>query len=98
RTWFEIRDALEPRNVEQDTACENAILEVMNGILLVAAFQHGVGIGLVAVIEHAVLVDVRKRIQMSVSDAMVTNADPVIADGKHLVLVGKRIVDRLDGV
>jgi hypothetical protein len=34
-------------------------------------------LGLVAVVEHAVLVDVRERVEMCVCDAVIANSDPV---------------------
>ena len=90
RTRLQIRNAFEPRNVEQDAARENPILEVVDGILLRGrSFNTAVRIGLVAVVEHAVVVDVRKQIQVRVGDPVVADPEPVVADGKHLVLVGK---------
>src|ERR1700722_14274126 len=54
RARFQIRNTLEPRNVDQDAARKNSALDVVDGIFCVALFQHGVRIGLVAVVERAV--------------------------------------------
>src|SRR5947209_14130506 len=51
RTRLQIRNAFQPRNVEQDAARENPALEIVDGILRVATLQHRVGIWLVAVVE-----------------------------------------------
>jgi len=40
-TGLQIGNSLETRNIEQDAARENPVLEIMNRILLMPAFQDG---------------------------------------------------------
>ena len=59
-----------------------------------AVLQHDGGIGFVAVIEDAVEVNVRERIEMRVRDAVRDDADAVGAYGDHAVLERIGVVDR----
>ena len=53
---------------------------------------------LVAVVEHALLVDVGERVEVRVGDAVITHGDPVGGDALHRDLVRLRIVDGLYGI
>ena len=71
----------------------------MNRILRVTiGFLHLVRVRLVAVIEHTVIINVRKRVEVRMRDAMECHADPVGAKPEHLMLIGLRIVDCLFGI
>ena len=52
----------------------------------------------VAVVEHAVGIDVRKRVEMGVRDAVIAHRNPIRPDPEHGVLIRIRIVDGLQGV
>ncbi len=62
--------------------------------LRMAVLQDALGIGFVAVVENAVVVNVRERIEMRVRDAVRDDADTVGADGDHAVLERIGVVDR----
>lgn len=70
----------------------------MDRILGVALLHYTVGVRFVAIEEGAVVVDMRERIQVRVSDSVVSDADLVHSDREHLDLVRISIVDRFDGV
>ena len=98
RPRLQVRHALQPGDVDEDAAGHDAALQVVDGVLLVPVFHDGVGVGRVAVVEDAVVVDVGEGVEMGVGDAVIPDGDAVRADADHLVLVGIGVVDGLDGV
>ena len=98
RPRLQVRHAPQPRDVDEDAARHDAALQVVDGVLLVPVLDHGVGVRRIAVVEDAVVVDVGERVEMGMGDAVVLDRDSVRADPDHLVLVGRRVVDGLDGV
>ena len=64
RSRFEIGHALQPWNVNEDAARDDAVLDVVDRILLMTLLDHRVCVRRVAVVEDALLVDVGERIEM----------------------------------
>ena len=62
------------------------------------ALHHAAGVGLVAVVENAVVVDVRQRIEVGMRHAMRYDSHAVGADRDHVVFERIGVVDRLFGV
>src|SRR4029434_8098919 len=83
-TGLEILHSPKLRNVDKDAAREDSILEVVNRVLCMGVgFLHLLGIRLVPVIEHAVIVDMRKRVEMSVCDSVERHANTISAKRQH---------------
>ena len=66
--------------------------------LRVAVLHDAVGVGLVAVVENAVVVNVRQRIKVGVRNAVWDDAKSVFPDGDHAVLERIGVVDGFLGV
>jgi hypothetical protein len=62
------------------TAREDAVLDVVNRVGRVAIAHDRRWIEPMAVVEHAVVVDVRQRLQMRVRDAVIAHRDGIAAD------------------
>ena len=81
RRSAQIRHTLEPRNVDQDAAREDPVLEIDDRVPRMAACLHHRGrVWFVAVVENAVVVDVRQRVEVGMSDAVecyANRSDPI---------------------
>ena len=89
RSRLQVFDSLQPRDVDQDAAGHDAVLEVVNRIPAVAAaLRDGIRIRLVPVVEHTVVRDMRQRIEVGVRIAVIP--DLVLIDPHAQVCVPER--------
>src|SRR4029453_1555330 len=96
RARFEILHALELRDIDEDPTSEDSILEIVNRVFGVTVCLLDLfGIRLVAVVKHAVVVDVRERVEMRMSNSVERDSDTIGTESKHLVLIWLWIIYRL---
>src|SRR6266581_2874602 len=92
---LEIFHRLELRDVDEYPAGEDSILEIVNRVFRVpVGLLHLFRVRLVAVVKYAVVVDVRKRVEMSMRYSVERDADPIGSECEHLVLIRLWVIDR----
>ena len=98
RARLEVVHALEPRDVHQHAARDDAVLEVVDGAARMAVRQHLLLVRHVAVVGRPVVEDVGERVDVRHAVAVVADVPPVAAEAVDLLDERAAVVDRRLGI
>ena len=85
--------ALQPRDVHQDAAREDAVLGHVDRVPRMALGEHRLVVVDVAVVRHAVVRAVGQRVDVGVGEPVVAQREPVERGAGHVPFVGARAGD-----